>query len=110
LTSIAVGYLSHHRRAHRQGPRLCHYRPRVDALTLYRADRSGQEQQVDFEALPALIGEARNLLDETSRLGAGIRKARSSLDATLKLGEKMRADIMDILDKCQALVSASAGV
>ena len=76
----------------------------MDALTQYRADRSGQEQSVDFEALLALIGEARNLLDETSRIGAGIRKAQSSLDSTLKLGEKMRAGIMDILDKCQTLV------
>lgn len=87
--------------------RVAYQQARVDALTQYRADRSGQKQSVDLEALLALIGEARNLLDETSRLGAGIRKARSSLDATLKLGEKMRADITDILDKCQTLVSAS---
>lgn len=87
--------------------RVAYQQARADALAMYRADRSGQGQPVDLEALLALIGEARNLLDETTRLGAGIRKARSSLDATLKLGEKMRGDIMDILEKCQVLISDS---
>lgn len=89
--------------------RVAYQQARVDALSQYRADRGGERQSVDFEALLALIGEARNLLDETSRIGAGIRKAQSSLESTLKLGDKMRADITDILDKCQALISASAG-
>lgn len=89
--------------------RVAYQQARVDALARHRGDRGGQEQSVDFEALLALIAEARNLLDETSRLGAGIRKAQSSLDSTLKLGEKMRDDIAGILDKCQALVSAPAG-
>jgi hypothetical protein len=89
--------------------RVAYQQARVDALTQYRAGRGNAEQSVDFEAVLALISEARNLLDETSRIGAGIRKAQSSLDSTLKLGEKMRADITDILDKCQTLVSAPVG-
>jgi hypothetical protein len=89
--------------------RVAYQQARADALTLYRADRKGEERSLDFETLLALIGEARNLLDETTRIGSNIRKAQSSLDATLKIGDKMRADITAILDQCQTLVSASAG-
>lgn len=73
----------------------------------HRTDRSSEDRSVDLETLLALINEARNLLNETTRIGAGIRKAQSSLEATLKLGEKMRGEIAHILDQCQALVSAS---
>lgn len=85
--------------------RVAYQQARADALTLFRADRNDEDQTVDLEALLALLGEARTLLDQTSRIAAGIRKARSGLDATLKLGDKLRDDIVGILDQCQALIS-----
>jgi len=88
--------------------RVAYQQARADALTLYRADRTGGESSVDLEALLARIGEARNLLDQTTRIGAGIRKAQSALDATLKLDEKMRADIIQTLDQAQALISVAS--
>lgn len=86
--------------------RVAFQQARTDALLLHRSERSAEENPVDIEALLGLIGEARALLDQTSRIASGIRKARSSLDATLKLGDKMRDDIINILDECQTLISA----
>jgi hypothetical protein len=88
--------------------RVAYQQARADALTLHSAERGGDAPSIDLEALRARIGEACALLDTTSRIAAGIRKAQSSLDATLQLGEKMRADILETLDKCQALISVPA--
>lgn len=85
--------------------RVAYQQARADALTAYRADRSRDESSVDLEALLARIGEARNLLDQTTQIEAGIRRAQTCLDKTLKLGDKLRADIIEILDQCQALLS-----
>jgi hypothetical protein len=90
--------------------RVAYQQARADALTLYHASRQSEERSLDLETLLALISEARNLLDETTRIGAAVRRAQTSLDTTLHVAEKMRADITDILDQCQALVSASADV
>lgn len=87
--------------------RVAYQQARADALTLYGLERGGDTPSIDLEALSARLAEARTLLENTSRIGAGIRKAQSSLDSTLRLGEKMRNDIMETLDKIHALISTS---
>jgi hypothetical protein len=85
--------------------RVAYQQARADALTLYGLERGGDTPSIDLDALGARLAEARTLLENTSRIGAGIRKAQSSLDATLQLGEKMRDDIIETLEKCHALIT-----